>query len=120
MIAAVTVCAAAALFYGPGSADAADRVWVPEHTLANATVIPGHWRPARKPGFVWVAGRLDGALWVPGYWNPVGSTPVGKIWVKGNWRDGKWHTGRWAPHGKGKWAPGHYSPKGRWIPGHYR
>ena len=116
----VVLFIAASLFYVPHRVEAATKVWVPKHTLADGTVIPGYRRPAKKPGFVWVVGQQDGSVWVPGYWKPAGPAPAGKIWVNGYWRNGKWHAGRWSPRQKGAWVSGHYNRRGRWIPGHYR
>jgi len=96
------------------------KVWVPEHKVRTGTVIPGHWRPANKPGYVWVAGKTANGTWITGYWKPTGAIPAGKIWVKGYWQNGKWHNGRWAPKKKGTWVPGHHGRGGRWIPGHYK
>ena len=122
----IFICSVAAVviladfFCRANSVCAADRVWVPEHRLASGTVIPGHWRPAKKPGFAWVAGQRDGPTWIAGYWKPVGTAPAGKIWAKGHWKNGRWHDGNWAPKKKGTWVPGHYGRGGRRIPGHYR
>ncbi|MFH1037094.1 MAG: hypothetical protein V1789_00300 [PVC group bacterium] len=108
------------LFGQTNDAAAADQVWVPEHATPDGTVVPGHWRPAGKPGFIWIDGRLDGPNWVAGYWKPVGPAPVGKIWAAGYWRNSRWHDGRWVSTRKGNWVPGHYGKHGRRIPGHYR
>jgi len=96
------------------------KVWVPEHKIRAGVVVPGHWRPASKPGFVWVDGVTVNGSWVAGYWKPVGPAPAGKIWVKGYWQNGKWHSGKWAPKKKGIWVSGHYGRGGRWIPGRYK
>ncbi len=96
------------------------KVWVPEHKIRNGTVITGHWRPAAKPGYVWIAGKTASGVWVAGYWKPAGTAPAGKIWVKGYWQNGKWHAGRWTAQKKGVWVPGHHGRGGKWIPGHYR
>ena len=96
------------------------KVWVPQHKLRTGSVLPGHWRPAAKPGFVWVTGNTVEGVWGAGYWKPAGVAPAGKIWVKGYWQNGKWHAGRWHPKKKGTWVPGHHGPRRRWIPGHYK
>ena len=104
----------------PAEAAPPGKVWVPKHTLPDGTVIPGHWRPAKKPGFVWVAGHYDGDVWIAGYWKPVGAPPANKVWKPGYWRNGKWHAGKWIRVKTGKkWIPGH-SRRGKWIPGHWR
>jgi WXXGXW repeat (2 copies) len=120
------ICALAAAFIVAGLLSQSDsiaapkKVWTPEHKVRTGTVIPGHWRPANKQGYVWVAGKTANGTWITGYWKPAGAAPVGKIWVKGYWQNGKWHDGRWAPKKKGTWVQGHHGHGGRWIPGHYK
>jgi len=120
------ICALAAAFIVAGLLSQSDsiaapkKVWVPEHKVRTGTVIPGHWRPANKQGYVWVAGKTANGIWITGYWKPAGAAPAGKIWVKGYWQNGKWHAGIWHPKKKDTWVPGHHGPRGRWIPGHYK
>jgi len=120
LTAVAVLCVFSVLLPETASAATAGKVWVPEHTLADGTFIPGHWRPAKKPGFTWVEGRIDGGIWVAGYWKPVGAVPVGTVWKAGYWRNGKWHSGRWIKTRPGKiWVPGHWQ-RGRWVPGRWR
>ena len=120
------ICAISAAFILAGLLSQSDsiaapkKVWVPEHRVRPGTVIQGHWRPAAKPGFVWVEGNTSSGVWVSGYWKPVGTAQAEKIWVKGYGQNGKWHDGRWASKKKGTWVPGHHGPRGRWIPGRYK
>ena len=120
------ICALAAAFIVAGLLSQSDsiaapkKVWVPEHKVRTGTVIPGHWRPANKQGYVWVAGKTANGIWITGYWKPAGAAPAGKIWVKGYWQNGKWHAGIWHPKKKDTWVPGHHGPRGRWIPGRYK
>ncbi len=97
-------------------------VWVAEYRVPGGPVIQGYWRPATKPGYVWVKGHLNrDGNWVPGHWKPVGPAPAGKIWVSGLWIGGCWQAGHWAPVKTGRhWVPGHYGRRGRWRAGHWR
>lgn len=97
-----------------------NKIWVPVHRTSNGVLIPGHWRPANKPGFDWIKGKEVNGTWVTGYWKPIGPPPAGKIWAKGYWKNGRWHPGYWTVKKKGIWIPGHYGRRGRWIPGHYK
>ena len=34
-------------------------VWVAEYCIPGGPVIKGYWRPAAKPGYLWVKGQLN-------------------------------------------------------------
>ncbi len=73
----------AGLLFQSDSIAAPKKVWVPEHRVRPGTVIQGHWRPAAKPGFIWVAGNTSAGVWVSGYWKPVGTPRRERSGVKG-------------------------------------
>lgn len=99
----------------------AGQVWVPGHRGPDGYWVNGAWRPATRPGFVWVpAGTVDG-VWVRGTWRPVTLRP-GEVWVPGHWTPaGVWVDGHWRPAARSgyAWEPGHWR-YGRWIPGFWR
>lgn len=54
------------------------------------------YRPAPRPGYVWVAGAVVRGIYVAGYWRPTTPPPTPEhIWVDGYWDGDVWVDGYW-------------------------
>jgi len=98
-------------------------VWVAPHPLSDGTVVPGYWRPPFQKGYYWVEGKEAGdGIWIPGHWNPApGSAPADRAWAPGYWNGAVWVDGFWRPVGRPGyvWADPCWR-EGRWHNGHWR
>lgn len=80
------------------------------------------WRPAPRPGWVWVVGQYAAnGVWVPGHWEPATPRP-GYAWVPGHWVGEAWVEGYWreASRPGAVWVDGYYNPHGTWVPGYWQ
>ena len=54
------------------------------------------FRPAPRPGYVWVAGSIVRGVYVAGYYRPTAPPPTeDHIWVDGYWDGDVWVDGYW-------------------------
>src|SRR5690606_29181015 len=95
-------------------------VWVSGHRGPGGYWVTGHWRPIRRAGYTWVAGRWNGGVYINGYWSPTRSRH-NEIWVPGHWTpSGLWVEGFWRPRYRAnyRWVGGNWR-YGRWNPGYW-
>jgi hypothetical protein len=99
-------------------------VWVEAHYDRAGRWVPAHWERGLKPprpGWVYVAGRWDRGAWVQGFWRPA--RRPGYHWVATyQGPDGRWAAGTWVPDAPAPegvaWQPGYWDGY-RWIPGRW-
>ncbi len=73
-------------------------VWIEGYLNEDGEWVFGFWKPVKiKNGRVWVPGYWDGTKWINGYWRPA--RKPGYIWVPGHYnKDGVWMRGKWEKH----------------------
>ena len=55
-----------------------------------------YYRPAPRPGYVWIAGAVVRGIYVAGYWRPTAPPPTPQhVWVDGYWNGDVWVDGYW-------------------------
>jgi len=95
--------------------------WIrePEARIEGRLLVPAFFRPAERPGYLWVESQIDEhGRYFPGYWEPVGPyvRRGGEMaWVPGRFEDGRWIEGYWrVPTRAGfSWSSGYFDEKGR-------
>lgn len=86
--------------------------------LGDERAVPGFWRVKEKPGFVWVEGRWQNDIYIPGFWRPAHARR-GQVWIPGHWYGRRWIAGRWRPAFRPgyAWMEGHWTREGEWVEG---
>ena len=75
--------------------------WEPGYVDPNTKVwVLGSWRPTRRAGFTWIAGRRCGAVYRTGHWRPLPATSL-KMRSRGYRRQLKGRRARHRVHPKG-------------------
>jgi hypothetical protein len=77
--------------------------WVKGKEDEEGNWIPGHWNPV--PGSApenqaWAPGYWNGTIWVEGYWRPAARP--GYIWIGPRWHGGGWEKGHWRAYEGGQ------------------